>query len=129
MKAMYKSTLPVFAGVAMLISAAPANATCADKIDGHATAQISAVNIHLCQKIDGKSDAVITASSNISIDQKIDGHSTAQLIADSGSIRIGSGRDGDKIDGHSEVWDPSGQQLEERKRQLIEEFVKAHGIQ
>ncbi len=25
--------------------------------------------------------------------------------------------------------DPSGQQLEERKRQLIEEFVKAHGIQ
>ena len=123
MKAMYKSTLPVFAGVAMLISAAPANATCADKIDGHATvninipgdyeiqkidgqstAQISAVNIHLCQKIDGKSDAVITASSNISIDQKIDGHSTAQLIADSGSIRIGSGRDGDKIDGHSEVW-------------------------
>ena len=25
--------------------------------------------------------------------------------------------------------DPSGQQLEERKRELIEEFVKAHGIQ
>ena len=104
---MYKSTLPVFAGVAMLISAAPANATCADKIDGHATvninipgdyeiqkidgqstAQISAVNIHLCQKIDGKSDAVITASSNISIDQKIDGHSTAQFVRMSRPLRI-----------------------------------------
>jgi hypothetical protein len=77
------------------------------KIDGNSVVTVTAASIHLCEKVDGASQATLTATRGaIVIDGKIDGGSKVVLRA-AGAVTIGEKMvAGGKVDGRSsvEIW-------------------------